>query len=252
MAAGVEVRAAAAGVVTALRDGMVDASAEDTGLQPDDPQACGNGIALDHGGGWTTQYCHLRRGSLRVAEGDPVVAGQPLALVGLSGNTSFPHLHLGVRRDGQPIDPFTGLDRTDDCAPGERPLWRPEVADLLAYQPVLLTNVGFATAAPEREDVRRGRHQEDLLPTTSPALVLWVDAFWVEAGDRLGLRITAPDGTALVDDLTTLEKASRRWFQFAGKRRPDAGWPAGSYQGEVRLERAGLDPITLTRTVELR
>ena len=37
---------------------------------------------------------HLQRGSIRVSAGDSVIAGRPVALVGNSGNTSEPHLHI--------------------------------------------------------------------------------------------------------------------------------------------------------------
>ena len=61
---------------------------------------CGNGVVIRHADGWETQYCHLRRGSVQVAEGDRVEAGEPLGLVGMSGEANFPHVHLSVRRDG--------------------------------------------------------------------------------------------------------------------------------------------------------
>ena len=31
---------------------------------------CGNGVTLDHGDGWQTQYCHMRRGSVAVKVAD--------------------------------------------------------------------------------------------------------------------------------------------------------------------------------------
>ena len=43
--------------------------------------AGGNGVVIDHGGGWISQYSHLRSGSVRVHPGDRVSAGQPLGLV---------------------------------------------------------------------------------------------------------------------------------------------------------------------------
>ncbi|GAB2733098.1 hypothetical protein GCM10010442_63230 [Kitasatospora kifunensis] len=56
---------------------------------------------------------HLRAGSLRVAAGERVVVGQPLAEVGNSGNTTEPHLHLhAAARTGGALVPvpvrFTG------------------------------------------------------------------------------------------------------------------------------------------------
>ena len=50
---------------------------------------CGNGLVIDHGDGWETQYCHLLKGSLLVKRGDEVTRGQKLGLVGLSGKTAF-------------------------------------------------------------------------------------------------------------------------------------------------------------------
>jgi hypothetical protein len=44
---------------------------------------------------------HLLRGSVLVRPGDHVLAGQPLAKVGNSGNTSEPHLHIHAQCAGQ-------------------------------------------------------------------------------------------------------------------------------------------------------
>src|SRR6056297_3565665 len=72
MRAGVAVLAAAGGVVKAVRDGMADAAQGDVGAPDITDRECGNGVVIDHGAGWETQYCHMARGSLRVARGEPV------------------------------------------------------------------------------------------------------------------------------------------------------------------------------------
>jgi Peptidase family M23 len=254
MAVGVEVRAAAAGVVDALRDGMADVSVGETGRQAVEGQECGNGIRLAHGDGWTTWYCHLRRGSLMVEKGDRVAAGQPLGLVGLSGDTSFPHLHFDLRHGDEAIDPFVGAERGAECGPGRQPLWAAAVMAQLPYQPVLLTNAGFAVAAPNKDDVRRGWHQASALPVTSPALVLWVEGYWFEPRDRVRLRLLGPDGGAILDQAFEVDERRQRWLQFAGKRRPGDRWQAGTYAGEIVLERpAATDALAVTihRQVEL-
>jgi hypothetical protein len=253
MAAGVEVRAAAAGVVDALRDGMADLSVDQTGRAAVGGMECGNGIRLAHGDGWTTWYCHLRRGSLMVRQGDRVEVGQPLALVGLSGDTTFPHLHFDVRHGDRVVDPFVGAEPAD-CGVGARPLWAAEVMAQLAYRPVLLTSAGVALAAPDKADVRRGWHRLSALPVASPALVLWVEGYWVEAGDRVSFRLRGPDGGSIVDHAVEIEKDQQRWLGFAGAPRPGAAWPAGTYAGEVVLERALAAPpqrVILERSVEL-
>jgi murein DD-endopeptidase MepM/ murein hydrolase activator NlpD len=253
MAAGVEVRAAAAGVVDALRDGMADESVDEIGRAAVGGKECGNGIRLAHGDGWTTWYCHLRRGSLMVKQGDSVEVGQPLALVGLSGDTSFPHLHFDVRHGEQVVDPFVGTGPAD-CGPGAQPLWAAEVMDRFMYQPVVLTSAGLATAAPDKDDVRRGWHRLTSLPVASPALVLWVEGYWVEPGDRVTFRLRGPDGGTVVDHAMEIDKNQQRWLGFAGAVRPNGGWPAGTYAGEVVLERGmvnGPQRVTLERSVEL-
>ena len=254
MAAGVEVRAAAAGVVDALRDGMPDVSVDDANRHTIEGKECGNGIRLAHGDGWTTWYCHLRRGSLLVEQGDPVTAGQPLALVGLSGDTSFPHLHFDLRHGDDAIDPFGGPEPAAACGPGRQPLWAADVMAQLSYRPVLLTNAGFAVAAPNKEDVRRGWHQANELPVTSPALVLWAEGYWIEPRDRVRLRLLGPDGGAILDQAFEIDERRQRWLQFAGKPRPGERWQAGTYAGEIVLVRqaeAGATTATIQRQVEL-
>jgi murein DD-endopeptidase MepM/ murein hydrolase activator NlpD len=254
IAAGVEVRAAAAGVVDALRDGMADVSVEETGRAAIGGQECGNGVRLDHGDGWTTWYCHLRRGSIVVKQGDRVAAGQMLGLVGLSGETSFPHVHFDVRRGDEVVDPFVGLGRAGGCGAGPAPLWSAEVAARLAYRPVTLTNAGIAPNVPEIEDVRRG-YRTEALPVTAPTLVMWAEAYWIETGDRVTFRLLGPDLAPVVERSLTVDQGRRRWFGYAGERRPGERWPAGDYRGTVTVERAsgGLpERFAIEHTVMLR
>jgi murein DD-endopeptidase MepM/ murein hydrolase activator NlpD len=104
---GIVVLAAAGGTVARIRDGVADVSTRVGGRETVEGREAGNSVILDHGGGWETQYSHLRRASLRVAPGDRVLAGQPIALIGLSGDTEFLHLHLEIRHHGVAIDPYT-------------------------------------------------------------------------------------------------------------------------------------------------
>jgi murein DD-endopeptidase MepM/ murein hydrolase activator NlpD len=64
----------------------------------------GNMIVVDIGGGNFAFYAHLQKGSLKVALGDVVTAGQALALLGNTGNTTAPHLHFHVMDSTSPLD----------------------------------------------------------------------------------------------------------------------------------------------------
>jgi hypothetical protein len=54
----------------------------------------GNHVIVRHDDNTFSVYAQLRRRSIKVRAGDRVTAGQPLAQVGNSGNTSEPHLHV--------------------------------------------------------------------------------------------------------------------------------------------------------------
>ncbi|MGA5340504.1 M23 family metallopeptidase [Streptomyces griseoincarnatus] len=71
----------------------------------------GNHVVLDLGGGAYALYAHLRRGSLTVREGYRVHAGQVLAQVGNSGNSTEPHLHFQLM-DGPDPDTARGIPFT--------------------------------------------------------------------------------------------------------------------------------------------
>jgi murein DD-endopeptidase MepM/ murein hydrolase activator NlpD len=67
----------------------------------------GNVVVLAHGAGITSMYFHLAR-SL-VAEGDAVTQDTPIGLVGHTGRTTGPHLHLSIHVAGGMVDPATFL-----------------------------------------------------------------------------------------------------------------------------------------------
>ena len=63
----------------------------------------GNLLLIKHQDGWVTAYAHAER--LLVRRGDKVRRGQPIALVGSSGNVSSPQLHFEIRKGTRAIDP---------------------------------------------------------------------------------------------------------------------------------------------------
>ena len=93
---GEPVFAVADGTVVEVLDELED---QDPGTLPDPASITietvdGNHVILDLGNGVYAFYAHLKLGSVAVAVGDTVTAGQQLGELGNSGNTSGPHLHL--------------------------------------------------------------------------------------------------------------------------------------------------------------
>lgn len=237
MAAGVNVIAAAEGVVRAVRDGMPDISANDVDAAVIAGREAGNAVVIAHPGGWESQYAHMREGSVLVRSGDRISVGQPLGLIGMSGKANYPHLHFELRHNGVIVDPFTGTAASEDCRPGGPGLWTSDAAALLAYRPSGVLNVGFAGAVPDRDAVRNGADRALILPRSLPLLLLWSDVFGVQADDEEVFRIYAPDGGLLIEHRERLDNAAHQRFQYAGLRAPEGGWPAGRYTGVYELMR---------------
>lgn len=244
---GVDVLAAAPGRVARLRDGVADISVRAAGAPSVANAECGNGVVIDHGNGWETQYCHLARGSLRVKVGDVVAAGAPIARVGLSGATEFPHLHMTVRHAGQVIDPFAP-DMAAACG-RQTSLWTPDALARLAYRKGAVLNVGFTDAQFAMNDLEEGR-----LPPAgpgSPAIIAYARSIALLPGDTVELRLIGPGGETLAE---TRRPPLERWraqdMVYVGKRRPPTGWPKGVYVADYRVLRAGKTAIS--RRFELR
>jgi murein DD-endopeptidase MepM/ murein hydrolase activator NlpD len=78
-------------------------------------QASGAGyyLVVRADGGRDLVFMHLREGSLLVAPGAVIAAGQPLGQVGQTGDADGPHLHFEIWpagwKVGQPIDPLPDL-----------------------------------------------------------------------------------------------------------------------------------------------
>ncbi|MES1209097.1 MAG: LysM peptidoglycan-binding domain-containing M23 family metallopeptidase [Pseudomonadota bacterium] len=70
----------------------------------------GNLVVVKHAGDLLTVYAH--NSALLVSQGQPVRAGDRIALVGQSGHATGPHLHFEVRSGQIPRDPMTYLPPT--------------------------------------------------------------------------------------------------------------------------------------------
>ncbi len=241
----VQVLAAADGTVKGSRNSVPDALLGSAGAPNIQGRECGNGLIIDHGDGWETQYCHLRQGSVRVKTGQTVTAGTPLGLVGLSGKTEFPHLHMSVRHNGQVIDPFAPNANATCGRPVGETLWQtPPV-----YKPGGWIRAGFSPGIPEFTDIKAGTAQTQI--TKDPvAIVVWGFGYGTRQGDEVRIDIKGP--TRMIHSRTvTLDRGQAQMFRASGLRRPSNGWDTGPYVGTVTLIRDGVEIDQIQREIEL-
>lgn len=78
---------------------------------------CGGTIDIDYGNGFWSRFCHCKR--IDVKQGDVVKRGQVVGLTGGAkgetgaGNSTGPHLHFTLKKDGKQVDPLQYIDKFD-------------------------------------------------------------------------------------------------------------------------------------------
>ncbi|WP_298770718.1 M23 family metallopeptidase [uncultured Fibrobacter sp.] len=63
----------------------------------------GNTVIINHQNGYVTSYSHLK--DIRTRKGRNVGKGEIIGTVGSTGNSSAPHLHYTITREGREMDP---------------------------------------------------------------------------------------------------------------------------------------------------
>jgi murein DD-endopeptidase MepM/ murein hydrolase activator NlpD len=66
----------------------------------------GNLIVLEHGKNYQTYYAHLSRFADGLSVGQKILRGEEIGYVGMTGNTTGPHLHFEIRRGHEYFDPL--------------------------------------------------------------------------------------------------------------------------------------------------
>ncbi|MDA9208053.1 peptidoglycan DD-metalloendopeptidase family protein [Octadecabacter sp.] len=242
MDAGVNVLVAADGVVRGTRNDMRDVIYSDQLATEINGRDCGNGVVIAHGGGWETQYCHLKEGSVVVRNGDAVTVGDTVGLVGLSGRTQFPHLHISVRRDGQTIDPFDPAATGTCNTPPSETLWAEPIP---TPQGGLLAS-GFSLGIPEYSSVKAGTAGHEQLSANAP-IVLWGFAYGTRPGDVVKISYSGPDGP-LFETSDVLDRTQALTMRAGGLNPPHAGWESGTYRGIIEHTR---DDVVLGRQTSI-
>ncbi len=92
---GLDISAVQGTAIKVIADGTVTAASYNGSY--------GNLVKVDHGNGVETWYAHTSK--MYVKKGDTVKAGDVIAAVGSTGNSTGPHLHLEIRVNGEHVNP---------------------------------------------------------------------------------------------------------------------------------------------------
>lgn len=251
----IAVRAAAPGQVVGTRDGMIDTPMR--APEPDrDAARCGNGVRVDHGNGWTTQYCHLSKGSVAVRTGDDVATGQRLGEIGSSGWSELPHLHFQLEKDGVPVDPFTGSQpiSAETCSvPAMREgHWQDAKAhNLDDYSATQIVRAGLTTSVPDRETAKYEGYPESG-PADAAALVAFVVLFGAPEGAVIETTIDGPAGEKIFNHRKEISENRVEYFSYGGIKRKRPQWPSGLYTARVDVSGIGPGgPFRVSETADL-
>ena len=250
---GVPVLAVADGKVMRLRDGEPDrlvTTPEQRLLVG--PKECGNGLIINHGDGIETQYCHLRRGSIAVRQGDTVKRGDKIGEIGASGMAQFPHVHVTVRRNGVPVDPATGRDLPAGClrdSAAAKPLFDPAVVEALGRGDTQIIASGLAGDPIDHADLTVSGPPR-IADGRSPNAVAWGWLINLHKGDRVNLRLLDGSGAVVSEQVTEpMDRSKATYSAFAGKR----GAPKpGQYTVEVGLLRDGKTVVEKKESYEVK
>ena len=61
-------------------------------------------VSIDHGNGFTSIYMHMT--DYFVSVGDEVYAGEHIGECGSTGDSTGPHLHFGIYKNGSSVNPL--------------------------------------------------------------------------------------------------------------------------------------------------
>lgn len=249
IAQGVPVLAAADGKVRATRDEMDDISVRVLGKGAIKNREAGNSVVIVHGDGWESQYAHLKKGSVAVHAGQTVTRGTVLGLVGLSGNTEFPHLHFEIRHQGKAVDPFVGINGGDACALGKQPLWSADTINKIGYIATEVLAAGFTDHSLAADEVAA---ETQTLPKTASALIFWLTVFGVQTGDMQVIDLFAPDGSMLLHKAIAIDHNMAQYRSFVGLKRHGEVWTTGDYRISYQLLRQQHAEPILTKQWSVR
>jgi murein DD-endopeptidase MepM/ murein hydrolase activator NlpD len=199
----VQIVAAAPGVIIGKYDGNYDRRCSGSGLQ-------WNAVYVQHADGSVAWYGHLKKLSLTAKNvGDPVAVGEFLGIMGSSGNSSGPHLHLEIYDNaGHLVDPWMGACNTmnpDGWWAAQRPYYDSAINALRTHSiaPVF-------PACPNTESINENRY-------FAPGALAFFSTYYRDQrqGQLSTYEILRPNGTVWqqwTGSLGVLHYAASWWY----------------------------------------
>jgi murein DD-endopeptidase MepM/ murein hydrolase activator NlpD len=97
---GIDISSKEGSSILAIADGVVTWSGDRTGY--------GKLVEINHGNGYVTRYGHNKKNL--VETGDMIKKGEAIALMGSTGRSTGPHVHVEVLHDGKQVNPNNYLN----------------------------------------------------------------------------------------------------------------------------------------------
>lgn len=131
-----------------------------TVIKVGDRDACGTHIVIQSGE-WEHTYCHMegqietvdsrrylidRAGGIQIAEGQPLSAGMRIGRVGMTGRTTGPHLHWGLKYAKQYVDPAMVLREMfsqQQIARSSSQGWTPQQSQVIIEESKVVGDSGY-------------------------------------------------------------------------------------------------------------
>ncbi len=219
----IPVFAVAAGTVERTADGHQDRNISRFNCPPS------NFVDVRQDNGFLIRYLHFKKGSVMVQEGARVLQGQLLALVGSSGCSTWPHLHLEIRDcDHEVVDPFIeGL--WAEAPPYEAPLGLMDV----------VINEGGFTAIEQMRDPLPNVTDFRVGETIGIGLVMGGGV----PKDEVSFALVDPGGSRFASGAVTYEKHYRRafwWWNRSLSNASPGAWRVEIYQNGVEVRRVAF------------
>ncbi|MEW9617699.1 M23 family metallopeptidase [Shinella sp. S4-D37] len=248
MEEGYAVIAVADGKVLRIRDGeadhLVETEEDRTKIAG---KECGNGLVMQMENGYGVQYCHLRKGSLTVQPEQDVRKGDRLGEIGSSGLAQFPHVHITVSRNGEPLDPLTGRKLSEGCTsafPQEASLFSRDIVEKLDLtKPEILASGLAGTPIDHQALVEEGPPPQ--VSSSDELFVAWAWFANLKKGNTIKLILKDARGNTLIDHTSEpLDRDKATFSAFAGRKRT---LPPGRYEIDVSVKQGD----TIARSASL-